>query len=483
MPTKSPRRSAKDALEPDTYFQLYLGALQIEDPDRRLIACFVILVAGRLGLRIGEILHLREEHIHWKRGEICIPSFDPCACHQCWVKALNKWGRKGLKELQANGEWDNTATWKSLSAAEHEEVTAKADYCTPENLTQIIYTDQFTPKYDRSARVIAFGWSYRLTACLSTFFDTFDCLDWQRHSVNRLLKEAAENARGLDPEHISAHKLRATGETFFADISLDPKMLRDLGGWQQLKTGDRYWAKSGRVNTLKLYNIMGMKDEAPPVVPEEPKHEFPIVCNPVPFQNEPFQPVGPDDLAYDRDSRLERHQEQEQKPIRLRHPREVSLPFDRAGFPDPDEITYDPMKHTVPGHRHDSSDDVAVQTGEVVTKATTLYEYMDTHRHTRSPDPRTETESHRVDLVDTTLERYRDTDGSRMYLAIDIITAMRVSLIQTGGWVYHRLQREWREYWLNNPTQTISPERATKAIAMYLIGVVFPLVIILGLIH
>jgi hypothetical protein len=481
MPANTPRKSAKDALELDTYFRLYQGALQIEKYERRLIACFVILVAGRLGLRIGEVQHLREEHIHWKRGEICIPDFDPCACHRCWVKALDKWGRKGLQELQEDDEWEEGASWKSLSASEREEVTDKADYCTPENLTQIIYTDQFTPKYDRSARVIAFGWSYRLTACLMTFFEEFDCLNWQRHSVNRLLKEAARNAHGLSPKNISAHRLRATGETFFADISIDPKMLRDLGGWQQLKTGDKYWAKSGRVNTLKLYKIMGKEDEAPPVVPEEPKYEFPIVRNPVPFQNEPFQPIGPDGLAYDQEARREKHREQQQKPIRLRHPREVDLPFDRAGFPAPDEISYNPIKHKPPGHRDDDSDVVEVQTGEAVTTATTLYEYTDTHRQTRSPEPRPEVENKRVDSVETTLERYRGSDGSPTHLAIDFVSASALVIVQTGNRVENRLQKEWDEYWMGGSAQTISSERAAKGIAMYCIGVVAPLVVVFGL--
>jgi len=82
-------------------------------------------------------------------------------------------------------------------------------------------------------------------------------------------------------------------------------MLRDLGGWQQLKTGDKYWAKSGRVNTLKLYKIMGKEDEAPPVVPEEPKYEFPIVRNPVPFQNERSNLSGRMAFAYDQEARRE----------------------------------------------------------------------------------------------------------------------------------------------------------------------------------
>lgn len=479
MSTNSPRKSAKDALEPDTYYRLYQGALQIDSYERRLIACFVILLAGRLGLRIAEIQHLREEHIHWKRGEICIPHKDPCACHRCWIQALDKWGRRGLKELQQLGKWESGVKWKSLRVEEREEVVEKAEYCTPDNLTEIVYDEKFSPKYDRSARVIAFGWSYRLTACLMTFFDEFDCLEWQRHSVNRLLREAAENAEGLNPEYVSAHRLRATGETFFADVSIDPKMLRDLAGWQQMSTGDNYWSKSGRVNTMKLYKIMGMEDEAPPVVPEDPEHDFPIVCNPIPFQNEPFHPIGPDGIAYDQQVRLERHRERQKKPLRLRHPREVSLPYDRAGFPSRDEIEYDPKKHVIPGHIDPESDHVEEQAGKVMTSATTLNEFTDPHRHTRSPEPTPGAD--RIDEVDARLHQFDDSDGPATHVTLDILSAATLATIRTGGYVEDRLRKEWREYWTNEPNQTISSERIAKGVAMYVLGVVAPLVIIFGL--
>jgi len=479
MVSNNPRRSAKDALEPDTYYRLYQGALQIDNYERRLIACFVILVAGRLGLRIAEIQHLREEHIHWKRGEICIPHKDPCACYRCWVQALDKWGRKGLKELQQLGEWESGVKWKSLGVDEREAVVAEADYCTPENLADIVYTEKFSPKYDRSARVIAFGWSYRITACLMTFFDEFDCLEPQQFSINRLLKEAADNADGLNPKYISAHRLRATGETFFADISIDPKMLRDLAGWQQMSTGDNYWSKSGRVNTLKLYKIMGRKDEAPPVVPEDPGQSFPIVCNPVPFQNEPFHPIGPEGIAYDEQARLERHREREKKPLRLRHPREVSLPYDRAGFPSPDEIEYDPDKHGIPGHIDPDSDHVAVQTGEVTTTATTLHEFTDHHRHTRSSEP--SPGSDRINEYETKLDKFTDKDGPASHAALDVVSAIALATVRTGGYMKERLGKEWNQYWMNEPNQSISPVRAAKGITMYLLGVIAPLTMVFGL--
>lgn len=77
--------SADKALNTDAYFRLYQGALKIEDPSARLAACYIILLAGRLGFRLQEIQHLREEWIDWRRGEIKIPSYDPCGCKRCWL--------------------------------------------------------------------------------------------------------------------------------------------------------------------------------------------------------------------------------------------------------------------------------------------------------------------------------------------------------------------------------------------------------------
>ena len=107
-----------------------------------------------------------------------------------------------------------------------------------------------------------------------TFFDRNDCLQHQRYSVSRLITKAAENANGLDSEELSSHPLRATGLTFLADISIDPKMLCDLAGWQDIQTAARYLRESSHITSHKVYSLPGKEDEAPPVVPAEPEYRF-----------------------------------------------------------------------------------------------------------------------------------------------------------------------------------------------------------------
>lgn len=498
MSSRNRRPSRRDALAVNRYYHLYVGALQIDNYDRRLKACFVILMAGRLGLRVGEIQHLREAWIDWKRGEIVIPEYDPCACYECWIRAYDVWGRRGLAELQNNDEWEASANWNELLADERKEVVAMADYCTPENLYDILTTEQFSPKSDRGARVVPFGWSYRITACLMSFFDEFDCLDMRRDNVNGLIKEAASNAKGVSAENLSAHPLRATGLTFLADVANDSKLLQDVPGWQDPETARNYFRNSGRLNTAKMYRFMGRGDEAPPVVPEEPEDDFPVVRIPFPFQNEPFLPVTPDGIAADQEMREERHREQRSEPLQLHHPRETNLPHGRAGFPDADELGYDPSDHELPGHVEreevEDCDFIELREGKTVLLADTLADYNNLSKGDLQGEPLSrnrdvEPYKHRADWVNSRLSEYSDSADTSSasnrddpdLSMIDLWSTVLVSTTRGTDWLKSRLHREWDEYWTAGDRSFVGTDRAAKVVAVYFLAVVLPLAFHLAL--
>lgn len=334
---------------------------------------------GRLGLRIAELQHLREEWIDWDRGVLQIPERDPCACGRCWLQAYDQWGRNGLREVKNKSEWSGPSTWKDCISEQRKKIIEKADCCTPETLKQIVIEEQFGAKYDKSARTIPFGWSERLTCVLMTFFDRYDALDYSQNHINNIIGKAAENAEDINEQDFSAHNLRATGVTFLADTSVDVKMLCDLAGWEDIQTAVKYLRQSGRITTYKMYHVMGRGDWAPSVVPGESEGKFPVVMNPIPFCNEPIEPIGPDGTTYDQKCRQERANERRSEKLKVRHHREVNIPENRTAFPSKVELDFQISEMDIPGHIDPESDHYDTDSGIVETHATTLSQFAGTH--------------------------------------------------------------------------------------------------------
>lgn len=179
------------ALDPDTVYRVYRGALALETASDRLVACAVVVLTGRLGLRPGELLHLHEGWIDWERGEVQVPAHDPCACELCWESA---------RVAQRRGD--------------------------PRPLAEIVAED----RWRGTARTVPFGWSRRLTGVLATTIDARDYLDRSAEQLRTLLARSAELATDVDPAALNGHSLRASAATCFADAGLDAQTLAQTAG-------------------------------------------------------------------------------------------------------------------------------------------------------------------------------------------------------------------------------------------------------------
>lgn len=73
----STRHSKEDALS-EREFEELLAATYRLDEYWSLQCRFVVLMAGRLGLRAGEIAHMRSSRVDFRRNMICIPAHQPC---------------------------------------------------------------------------------------------------------------------------------------------------------------------------------------------------------------------------------------------------------------------------------------------------------------------------------------------------------------------------------------------------------------------
>lgn len=213
--TNGPRYSADDRLEPRAYEHLLRGALEL-DPEFSIQAELAILAAGRLGMRSGEIAHLREEWIDWRDQKIHVPHHEPCTkgrdggvCGHC--------RQLGKQKVDADPSRDLDG----------------------------VLARMWQPKTDAASRAIPFGHDARTELALDRFFDRYDAWPISHNGVGRRIKRAARSARELDADEIYAHCLRATAATFHAGRGLSAIHLQALMGWKQLDTAQHYVRMSG----------------------------------------------------------------------------------------------------------------------------------------------------------------------------------------------------------------------------------------------
>lgn len=222
--TRTITHSKELALSEREFELLLEGALELArsdhyyDPDPPMS----IYVMGRLGLRRGELVHLREDWIDWRASEIQIPAHEPCTVGK-----------------------DGTVCGDCLQQAKQR--VEHADDLTLEEAVSY----SWTPKTEAGIRDVYFGHDVRAELYLQRYFDSpeYDRYEASGTGVNRRVKKAAELA-GLNPDSVTPHGLRATAASHFADSDLKIYQLKQIMGWVQLDTAEAYISNSS-VNTAK----------------------------------------------------------------------------------------------------------------------------------------------------------------------------------------------------------------------------------------
>lgn len=211
------RHSHEDALDTDTYRRLLNAAQELDRPfDAE--CTFVLVAAGRLGLRAGEIAHIREEWVDWNRKMIEIPHHEPCECSYCEVQAA-----------QMDG------------------------YDTPKTFEEAI-DEMWSPKSEASARTIPFDFDEEVASVVHAFFEIYDEYPRSRASVNRRVDRVLD-AAGLPQDTCYPHSLRATAASHHAYRGLPTPALRDFMGWVRTEAAEDYVQKSGRKMAKALKEV------------------------------------------------------------------------------------------------------------------------------------------------------------------------------------------------------------------------------------
>lgn len=210
--TTSVRHTKEDALT-DLEFELLLDAAYNLEPMQDLEARFILLVGGRLGLRRGEIAHMRESWVDWRKRRIEIPASQPC-----------DYGRDG-------GPCGHCKMMARQTADHNEDVTYED-----------ALAERWSAKTDMAARSVPYGFSGRTEIVLERFFDEFDRWMYTAQSINRRLEWVCDRVNDIG--HVSPHALRATAATFHAGRGLDVLAIQSMFGWAQASTAKCYVASS-----------------------------------------------------------------------------------------------------------------------------------------------------------------------------------------------------------------------------------------------
>lgn len=215
------RHSHQDAVTESEFDQLVKATDKLEKPyDAECL--FILVAAGRLGLRAGEISHLREEWIDWNTKQIHIPRFDPCdhgdngsICGYC---------RSQAQLAVENG------TYETLDEA---------------------LENRWEPKCENSARTIPFDFDPFIETVVKEFFVGRGRYPHSRVSVNRRVDRVLK-AAGFPAEYCYPHSLRATAASWHAYRGLPAPALQSLFGWSNIQSAQKYVRLSGRPTAKAL---------------------------------------------------------------------------------------------------------------------------------------------------------------------------------------------------------------------------------------
>lgn len=217
----SPTRHSKELALSEREYELLLEGCRSLDRWKSEQAELVALLAGRLGMRSGEITHIQEEWVDWRRRMIEIPAHEPC--------------HKGQ---------DGGPCGYCRQAARQ-----RADYNPGMSVDQALEYS-WSAKTAAASRSVPFDFSPRCEIAIERFFDDHDSWPVSKTVLNRRIKAAAEAARELEPENVTPHGLRATAATYHAGRGLDVLPLQSLMGWANLSTA-RVYIQSSPENTAR----------------------------------------------------------------------------------------------------------------------------------------------------------------------------------------------------------------------------------------
>ncbi|KXB07758.1 hypothetical protein AKJ51_00150 [candidate division MSBL1 archaeon SCGC-AAA382A20] len=202
-------RSREDVLNEEEFGRLVEACDRTDHPIQNR---FIVLVAGKLGLRKAEIVHMKANWVNFGEGILRIPAHEPCECPRC---------RRSAKEKSGNHD------------ISYEEALSH----------------QWQPKSEAGIRGVPFGHFKNVEETLKEFWSKHDEFPFKRGTVYNRVKKLGRMA-GI--ENLYPHALRATAAQRHARNDVDPYTLSSIMGWQSIDRATPYIRASGSQAKKKL---------------------------------------------------------------------------------------------------------------------------------------------------------------------------------------------------------------------------------------
>lgn len=237
------RSSKQDVLSDREFVQLLEGARNLKG-SFSIEARFVIMTAGLMGMRIGEIIHIDESWINSHRRMIEVPEYHDCCggtndgevCGYCRNRA-NDYVESHNREPEELKSQIRTNYRRNLDEDVLEEMAiekSKEDSVTFDEALD----ERWTPKTDNAVRKIPYDFKPRLHLCIDDFIEEFG--GWKKSiaTAHRRINQAVDESV-LDC-NVYPHALRATAVSKMASKDVSPFALMSLMGWEDLDTARSY---------------------------------------------------------------------------------------------------------------------------------------------------------------------------------------------------------------------------------------------------
>jgi integrase len=233
-----------DALSPRQFEQLVNATYDIDSEEIAVETRAVLFLCGRIGLRKGEVTHLRESWFDWGDGTLTIPEHQPCTkgqhgdelCGYCRRRAEDRVSthtishEEALSALQSVTDTELNANTLDKQASELQaEVNISMEDATAK---------QWQPKTKRSARTVPFDFDVRVKLALEAFFTIFDAWEKSAATVNRRINRLED----ISPVNtrLYPHALRATAASYHASRDISIHSLMSIMGWSDPSTARSY---------------------------------------------------------------------------------------------------------------------------------------------------------------------------------------------------------------------------------------------------